>query len=98
MNEPQKYSTVVSNEISMHVQSTSHNLLILHFDYNLLIFPHDTNYNLLIFPHVTDYNECRYENGRCEQQCENTYGSYKCRCEDGYTMNLDGHSCDGEFL
>nr|XP_006813857.1 PREDICTED: mucin-4-like [Saccoglossus kowalevskii] len=33
----------------------------------------------------------------CEQGCENTLLSYLCRCYEGYRLNEDKKSCDGEF-
>ena len=45
-----------------------------------------------------DVDECAMYNGGCEQNCHNTVGSYYCSCNAGYTLNEDGHSCDGTFL
>ena len=43
-----------------------------------------------------DINECATNNGGCAQICNNTAGSYQCSCRMGYTLNSDGHSCDGK--
>ena len=34
----------------------------------------------------------------CEQNCHNTVGSYTCSCNAGYTLNSDGHTCDGIYV
>ena len=47
--------------------------------------------------YVTDINECATNNGGCEQICNNTAGSYQCSCGPGYTLNSDGHACDGKM-
>lgn len=43
-----------------------------------------------------DINEC---NGRtkCSQLCMNTIGSYKCTCHNGYTLDMDGHTCHRKY-
>ena len=46
----------------------------------------------------TDVDECATDSGGCAQNCHNTVGSYYCSCDDGYTLNEDGHSCDGTLL
>ena len=35
---------------------------------------------------------------RCAQMCTNTAGSYQCSCDAGYTLNSDGHTCDGKTM
>ena len=42
-----------------------------------------------------DVNECTMNNGGCAQSCTNSPGSYYCNCSDGYSLNLDEHSCSG---
>ena len=44
----------------------------------------------------TDIDECNTNNGGCAQNCHNTAGSYHCSCNTGYTLNGNGHSCNGE--
>lgn len=46
--------------------------------------------------HSTDINECSTNNGGCAQNCHNTAGSYHCSCNTGYSLNGNGHSCNGE--
>ena len=45
--------------------------------------------------HVADIDECANNTDGCAQTCTNTVGSYQCSCETGYTLNSDGHACDG---
>ena len=40
-------------------------------------------------------NECLTDNGGCDQICEDTTVAFECRCGQGYTLNANGHSCDG---
>ena len=42
-----------------------------------------------------DTNECGSNNGGCVQNCHNSIGSYTCTCNSSYTLNSNGHSCDG---
>ena len=46
-----------------------------------------------------DINEC-IDNDlhSCEQMCNNTHGSHSCLCFNGYELNIDGFSCNGEKL
>ena len=46
----------------------------------------------------SDELECGTDNGGCEQNCVNTIGSYTCSCNTGYTLDSDGHNCDGENI
>ena len=43
----------------------------------------------------TDNNECSLS--PCEQNCTNTVGSFACSCSDGYVLNTNGQSCNGQF-
>ena len=49
-------------------------------------------------PLVPDVNECADNNGGCSQICINTNGNHQCSCEDGYLLNSDGRTCNGELL
>ena len=51
---------------------------------------------LLSFMMITDINECGTSNGGCEHTCTNTDGSYYCSCNSGYSLDGDGHACNGE--
>ena len=48
---------------------------------------------LLFYP---DFNECKTDQHKCDGLCINTAGSYLCDCEQGFLLNTDGRSCDGE--
>ena len=45
---------------------------------------------------LIDINECSDGVHICQQVCNNTAGSHHCLCFDGYELNSDGYSCDGE--
>ena len=47
---------------------------------------------------VSDINECSQGNGGCVQLCVNAVGTYACSCREGYTLNVDERTCDGEML
>ena len=32
----------------------------------------------------------------CDHNCTNTVGSYYCTCMDGYVLEADNHTCEGE--
>ena len=43
---------------------------------------------------TVDVNECEEVND-CQQLCKNTEGSYTCSCREGFTLNTDNITCDG---
>ena len=43
-----------------------------------------------------DIDECITDNGGCNQTCINNNGSYTCLCHQGYEINDDVKSCQGE--
>lgn len=45
---------------------------------------------------MADINECNTNNGGCGTTCTNTVGSYNCSCNDGYELDNDLHTCNGE--
>jgi Coagulation Factor Xa inhibitory site len=47
---------------------------------------------------ITDINECNSTNGNCSHECWNFPGGYKCSCNDGYNLNDDTRTCDGDYL
>lgn len=55
-------------------------------------------YNQYMYTDVItiDINECESKNGGCDDNCINTIGSFYCTCEDGYELNDNELSCDGE--
>ena len=55
---------------------------------------HGAGYVLLL---CSDVNECMLGSDSCEHNCSNTVGSYTCSCNSGYTLNRDGHTCDGRY-
>ena len=48
--------------------------------------------------HLIDVNECLTNNGGCDQFCQNTIASYVCSCGDGYTLQNDSYTCEGEMI
>ena len=42
-----------------------------------------------------DVNECVEGSAQCSQSCTNTAGSYVCGCSDGYYLDTDGYTCNG---
>ena len=51
--------------------------------------------NIIICDIIIERNECDEISNQCEQNCHNIAGSYNCSCNTGYTLNNDGHACDG---
>ena len=37
-------------------------------------------------------------NGNCSHNCVNTEGSYYCTCDNGYELNDDKHTCEGNVM
>ena len=70
----------------------------LHALLALIIFLLTNNFIIVYLYHIIDINECATNNGGCAQTCNNTVGSYQCSCGTGYTLNSDGHACDGRIL
>ena len=49
-----------------------------------------------IISYYLDINECDDgNNGGCQHTCINGVGTYHCQCLPGYTLLLDGRSCQG---
>ena len=44
----------------------------------------------------TDIDECIEGFSWCHQHCTDTVPGCTCFCNTGYTLNEDGHACDGE--
>ncbi len=63
-------------------------IIIMRFDNNAL-------YHCLWRTILLERNECDEISNQCEQNCHNIAGSYNCSCNTGYTLNSDGHACDG---
>ena len=50
----------------------------------------------LLSPVVSDL--CATGDHDCEQLCVSSPGSYTCACHEGFTLNSDGKTCNGEWL
>ncbi|ESN94954.1 hypothetical protein HELRODRAFT_87238, partial [Helobdella robusta] len=63
-----------------------------------LIFSSDDSINKqgFLLSYSMEYNECSDMNGGCEQVCIKTPGSYRCECRDGFTLNTNRRSCNGQ--
>ena len=42
-----------------------------------------------------DVDECTIANGECEHVCINTGGSFYCDCRDGYMLESNNRTCEG---
>ena len=51
-----------------------------------------------MFDLLVDVNECLTGEHNCSHNCSNTPGSFECKCRDGYSLDLDGSSCSGEYI
>ena len=43
-----------------------------------------------------DFDECASDTDNCSQKCSDTLGSYQCVCYDGYILDSDNHTCNGQ--
>lgn len=50
----------------------------------------------LVSPVVSDL--CATGDHDCEQVCISSPGSYTCACHEGFTLNSDGKTCNGQWL
>ena len=50
---------------------------------------------ITVFLLSSDINECNITTNPCEQYCINNNGSFVCECNDGYTLDVDGFTCNG---
>ena len=44
-----------------------------------------------------DIDECTEGSRQCTQNCSNTIGSYVCSCNEGFIIDVDRLTCDGEL-
>ena len=47
---------------------------------------------------LSDINECENNNGGCDHNCSNLIGSFECSCREGYELDEDKLTCNGEPL
>ena len=47
---------------------------------------------------IADVDECSEGTDECTQNCDNTIGSYVCSCNDGFIIDVDRRTCDGEHF
>ena len=47
---------------------------------------------------LAEINECGVGNGGCAQVCTDLSVGCECSCNDGYTLDGDGVSCNGELM
>lgn len=59
------------------------------------IYTYSVLHTDLNFCHFFAVNECLSENGGCDQMCEDTPLSFNCHCRNGFSLNTNGQSCDG---
>ncbi|CAL4073807.1 unnamed protein product, partial [Meganyctiphanes norvegica] len=43
-------------------------------------------------------DECLNNNGGCQHNCTNTWESFKCSCNEGFNLNDDQLTCQGESV
>ena len=47
---------------------------------------------------MLDIDECEEGVSGCDQICTNNNGSYVCSCMDGYDLDMDNQTCNGQCL
>ena len=52
----------------------------------------------MLCSYCIDLDECQLDLDDCAQVCTNTDGSFICSCEEGFTLDNDGKTCNGEYL
>ena len=53
--------------------------------------------NKILMLSSSDIDECDLNNA-CDHTCNNNDGSFTCSCNIGYTLNVDGRTCDGKTM
>jgi hypothetical protein len=48
------------------------------------------------YTYIIDIDECSIGTDNCTHNCQDTQGSYACSCLPGYSLNDDGHTCEGD--
>ena len=66
-------------------------------------WPRGTSASLLLHnsnrsPFHVDINECQSDQDVCSQICANTEGSFRCGCMDGFVLDRNGFTCNGNSL
>ena len=54
------------------------------------------HFNIYLCLNLVDIDECL--SSPCNHTCTNTPGSFKCSCNDGYVLDDDGSTCNGELI
>ena len=44
-----------------------------------------------------DHDECATDHDNCDQNCHNTHGSFYCTCNNGWRLDGNGYTCNGEY-
>ena len=61
-----------------------------------MLFPRNKGPRFFLLFSLLDVDECQSNTSNiCEQECVNVPGSFTCDCDNGYKLNADGRSCDG---
>ena len=53
---------------------------------------------IIIIVSFPDIDECEEGTSGCYQICTNNNGSYVCSCIDGYDLDMDSRTCNGQYL
>lgn len=52
--------------------------------------------SLMILFVASDIDECGLRPGPCAQLCDNDPGSFRCGCRQGFILDPDRRTCNGE--
>ena len=53
---------------------------------------------IYIVIYVSEIDECQRLLDNCQQECINTEGSFNCSCNEGFELQDDEHTCEGNKL
>ena len=51
---------------------------------------------MCVYIWTSDIDECALDTDGCDQGCINTPESFMCNCSEGYLLDEDGYTCNGE--
>ena len=72
--------------------------MLMHITRNVVHVNDFVYYLICVCLCLTDEDECASDTSNsCTQQCMNTHGGFRCACDQGYMLNADGKTCDGEY-